>query len=171
MKSKQKQFIFAAFIFLLLLAPSFAEAMVSSAPNQQAGTVLTWTLTEKTPNEKHKLLDRVTKKLWQKRLNKTLFRHRDFDGKGLAVAGLVIGVIGLIPYIIGLEIGFFFSIPLALWGLIGLVFSIPAFILARGWDGNDTIKWIAISGMIINGLLVLSGITFLVLLGTGYEPI
>ncbi len=147
-------------IFILLFTlPLYAGASVTMSQPPTETTSTSSALSIERTDHKQGFLKHFMQKTIQKRAVKSLIRYRSDNGRGLCIAGFVIGLVVLVgaPVFIGLiyyyGIGFF--ILALLLSLTGLSMSIIGLIKARGWQGTRTIRILAIIGIVLNALIAL----------------
>jgi hypothetical protein len=154
------------FIFMLWIClPCTAGA--TAAPIGLGETAITHqSIPHGFAQKKQRFGERITRKILAKRLKKNSAQPYGADGKGLCIAGFVIGILLILacipPFFIAIvfNIGF---IPYLILGLTGLVLSILGWRKAEGWEQTRGIRRLAIAGIIINGLFSLLGLLILLL--------
>lgn len=152
-------------ILLLCLLPFAVSADVALRTEQGAPLSLAETI--RPTINKPGVIKHFLKKQFEKKLLKKTRFLKNADGSGLALTGLVFGILGLLPYILYFEAGVYFSILLAMWSVIGIAFSIPGYFLARRWHDNKLIERIALAGIIANGLVILAFVAVWILYEAG----
>lgn len=85
----------------------------------------------------------------------------DHDGKGLAIAGLALGVATLLAATTVVYITILGCLPLA---LLGLTLSIWGLRRARRWRNNRAAIALAIAGIVVNSLVLLGWMVLMALL-------
>lgn len=139
-------------LFILLLnIPCIVGAAVPASP--ACGEIESSPVSFSTERsaEKRGFLKRFAEKRLLKRMSKIMARSGEGDGKWLAIAGLTLGVFGVLSLIFIYYTGFY--LPLAL-GVAGLFCSIFGVIKASAWQDTRGIRRLAIVGIVISALLV-----------------
>jgi hypothetical protein len=148
------------FIFLLVfLFPCFAGATLPYA--KEPAKALSH-LRVKKPLSKIAFGKEVPKTTSQKLENKASLSGGKRNGKWLCISGFIIGVLGILPWLIWFDLGLFLSFPLAILSIIGLSLSSLGLKKSRRKDGTRVMKGIAIAGIVLNGLVLAGGLIHLV---------
>ncbi len=71
-------------------------------------------------------------------------------GRGLAIAGLAVGLLGVLAWVLSPYLGIILTIPL---GLTGLLLSIFGLVKAKRRYRNKLVRALAIAGIVVGGLL------------------
>ncbi len=145
------------FIVSLFLWPGTARADVAQAlPATTAMEAV-----EKLSFEKKGFVQQLISRKWAKSITRMAEKRKDGDGRGFAVAGLVLGLLLAGGWLVSPLIGLLASIPLS---LPGFIFSLIGLRKSRAWQNVKKTRSLAVLGLIINGAFLLFFIGILVYL-------
>ena len=136
-------------ILIAILAwPCTAWADVAQAPPTTAPTEAV----EKLSFEKTGFVQYLASRKWAKRIVRMAEKRKEGDGRGFAVAGLVLALVLTTSWILSPLTGLLATIPLA---LPGFIFSLIGLRKSRAWQNVKKTRSLAILGLIINGAFLL----------------
>jgi hypothetical protein len=136
------------FIISILVFPSVAWADLA----QPKPIPLQTETIKKQLFKKAGLFKNLAGRKWAKRIARMAEKRKEGDGRGLAVAGLVLGLVTVGGWLLSPLIGLLITLPL---GIVGFILSLIGFRKSRSWQNVRTTRSLAILGLIINGALLL----------------
>lgn len=132
----------------LLAWPCIAWADVAQAPP----TTVKTEAVEKLSFEKMGFVQHLACRKWAKRMAQMAEKRKESDGRGFAVAGLVLGLVLAGGWLMSPLVGLLATIPLA---LPGFIFGLIGLRKSRAWQNVKKTRSLAILGLIINGAFLL----------------
>jgi hypothetical protein len=120
-----------------------AQAQPTTAPTEAV---------EKLSFKKTGFAQSIVAQKWAKRIARMAEKQKKSEGRGLAVAGLVLGLVTAGGWLLSPLVGLLITLPL---GIVGFILSLIGFRKSRAWHNVRTTRALAILGMIINGAFLL----------------
>jgi uncharacterized membrane protein YeaQ/YmgE (transglycosylase-associated protein family) len=151
------QFLLFFFLAIAAQAESRAISVVNAAMRGDASKTSKVQENALAKGRKSGIFAKLAQKMLRKRLVKMaktleISGSASGDGRGLAISGIILGILTIASWLISPYLGIIFTIPL---GVVGALLSIFGLLKANRFYDSKTSRALSIAGIALNGLLLI----------------